>query len=73
MALGEQDTGGAGRKARETFSHLDNLAKDRSKPISFRMKLPDYHRLERRAAEHGMSVGSFARYLVIRGLDGKTE
>lgn len=67
MALGGKDP--AGRRAREVFSRLDNLAKDKSRPVAFRMRTEQYRKLEHAAQRHGMSVGAFSRWLIVQALE----
>jgi len=72
MALGRKP-GIAGQRAKDTFSRLDALAKDKTRPVAFRIRTDQYHALELAAKRHGMSVGSYVRWIVARELDKDNE
>ena len=67
MALGDKKTP-AGKRAAETFSRLEGLRKDATRPVSFRLKPQEYNRLVKMAETQGLKVSQLVKSWVIQQL-----
>lgn len=65
MALGGNKRSEAGKKASGTFRRLENLRKDATKTVSFRLDPRDVEKLERIAVDRGLKLGQLVKSWVV--------